>query len=196
MTITKAPITYNYAQFEAYIQQYEKADFQHIANYHLVTNCKSDFVMKSKIDGSINPYWEEIKNGTIVKEQWKRCILINDYHKRVINNASKEGIYEEFTPKEMTGRKHISDCVLTDTKTETLRYVYLEYFEGIKDKKPQYLRNGEVMDFELLRNWYDNTPNTAPSQLGQKKKVFVFTPLFTSVVDVKMEGEHIVLQHS
>ena len=70
----------------------------------LKTENPSEFVLKSKEDGSKNPYWKQI-----VKESKKCYRLVVDYKKRVENNLSKEGkSLDEYVKGSLSGKEHLS----------------------------------------------------------------------------------------
>ena len=187
-------VTLNHAELEQFIISKENSNFQQLANWHLRTK-PTDFVMKSKIDSTINPYWSNFINDEIEKDQHKRGALLTDYQVRVINNSLKEGIDTEFIPQAPKGKEHISKCVLKDTATGTKRYVSLEYYAEIKDKAPTYLLNGTEIDYMLLKNWHNRKQYQA-EQNGQSRKVNIITPSFDSIVDFKYNGVLYIIDHN
>jgi hypothetical protein len=191
--IAQATETLNHAELEAYIKTLEVNNFQQIMGVHLKTH-PTDFLMKSKIDGSINPYWSNFKNKEVIKDQHKRVPLLTDYQLRVNRNSEKEGIEEEFIAEAPKGKEHISKCIYTDTATHTKRYIAFEYFEEIKDKAPIYLINGSEVDYQLLAN-YHNREKKKAEQNGIKRKVNIFAPLFDSIVSIKNSGILYIIDH-
>ncbi len=152
----------------------------------------SNMVKTSKVDGTINPYWKtEIK-----KEQTRRLRLVTSYKGRIEGNGGKEGIDEEYTPKALSGKMHLdfADSILTDTETQTKRYIMVEWFEEIKDKPSKYLLNGTELDKAIV-NKYINYPTAKPTQLGQERKVNVMTILYQSIVSFNANGNRYILIH-
>ena len=156
-----------------------------------ITN-PSNMVLKSKVDGSLNPYWKtEIK-----KEQSRRLRLVTSYADRVGSNGAKEGIEGGYNSKALSGKKHVdfADSILTDIETETKRYVMVEWFEEIKDKPSKYVLNGTELDKAIV-NKYINYPSQKPTQLGQERKVNVMTILYPSIVSMTANGKRYILRH-
>jgi hypothetical protein len=185
--------TLNHTELEAYIKTLEVNNFQQIMGLHLNTK-PTDFLMKSKIDGSINPYWTNFKNKEVIKDQHKRVPLLTDYQLRVNRNSEKEGIEEEFIAEAPKGKEHISKCIYTDIATHTKRYIAFEYFNEIKDKAPTYLINGTQIDYQLLANYHSKDKPQA-EQNGNKRKVNIFAPLFDSIVSIKSNGILYIIDH-
>lgn len=170
--------TLNYQELEAFVRSKEGNNFQQIMAVHLRTK-STDFLMKSKIDGTINPYWVHFKNKAVIKDQTKRVPLLTDYQKRVRNNSAKEGIEEVFEAEAPKGKIHISKCLYTDIATETKRYIAFEAFEEIKDKYPTYWVGDIQVPYEAISNW--KKPKQQPAeQNGIQRKINIFAPLFQS----------------
>lgn len=144
----------------------------------------SEIVKKSKIDGSINPYWKEI-----TKQSSKSYRLVIDFKKRVGNGLTKEGksidTYQEGVLK---GKEHISNSILTDTETQTERYVMLEYFVNNPIKgETIYFHNGNIIDKTLLENWMVFRDKNYSNQ-GLDKPIRVITPNIKSIIQVNIDG--------
>lgn len=152
----------------------------------------SNMVKTCKADGSINPYWKT----NIKKQQTRRMRLVVSYKERIDSNGKKEGITEEYRPKSLSGKKHLPHCksILTDIETETKRYVMTEWFEKIKDRPSKYILDGNELDKAFV-NKFINYPTAKPDQLGQQKKVNVITILFSSIVEISMNGKRIIVEH-
>ena len=127
----KQVVSVNYAQLEQMLIECENQKLIPFMKGEFLTD-PSNMVKKSKIDGSINPFW---KSG-IKKLQNRRVRLVVSYKDRVDSNSGKEGIEVPYTPKGLSGKKHLPHCksILTDIETETKRYVMIEWFEQLKDK--------------------------------------------------------------
>ena len=180
-----------YAQLEQEIVIAEQVKPTPFIAGEILTN-PSNMVKKSKIDGSINPYW----NTAIKKHQSRRLRLVTSYADRTTGNGNKEGIEGEYTPKALSGKEHIegSDSLLTDTATRTKRYVMVEWFEEIKDKPSKYLLNGTELDKAIV-NKYINYPTAKPTQMGQERKVNVLTIGFESIVTLSLNGKKLRVIH-
>ena len=142
----------------------------------------SDMLKKSKVDGSINPFYNELR-----KVQDKTYRLVTDYQVRVWNNLIKEGkdpnTFKVESPK---GKKHISKSLLTDTETETKRYVMLEWFPEIKGRT-EFFHNGNLIDKTMFEKWEKVYENSNQKQ-GLDRNVTPITPLFESIVSFRVNG--------
>jgi len=144
----------------------------------------SEIVLKSKVDGTKNPYWKQI-----VKQSKKCYRLVVDYKKRVENNLLKEGkSLDEYIQGSLSGKKHLSKCILTD-KTDTQRYVMLEYFENspIKGETKYFVNNNEI-DKTLLSKWIVYRENN-PKNQGLEKTVHPITPKIDNIVELRVDGK-------
>ena len=144
----------------------------------------SEIVLKSKVDGTKNPYWKQI-----VKQSKKCYRLVVDYKKRVENNLLKEGkSLDEYIQGSLSGKKHLSKCILTD-KTDTERYVMLEYFENspIKGETKYFVNNNEI-DKTLLSKWIVYRENN-PKNQGLEKTVHPITPKIDNIVELRVDGK-------
>ena len=189
---TKPTIVVDYAQLEQEIIIAESTMSMPFLAGELLTN-PSNMVKKCKADGSINPYWKtEIK-----KQQSRRLKLVTSYKKRVEGNAEKEGIDTEgYEPKGLSGKEHLpyAKSILTDSETQTKRYVMVEWFAEIKDRPSQYILEGNTLDKRLVSK-YINYPTAQPTQLGQQRKVNVLTIGFDSIKRLSLNGKILVVRH-
>jgi hypothetical protein len=142
----------------------------------------TNWVKKSKEDGSINPYWKEV-----TKETKKTYLPVVNYKKRVDGNGSKEGIEGEHQLGELKGKKHISKCLLTDTETETKLYIMVEQFKEIKPSKTIYRHNGNEIDKVLFEKWITYYDNYTSQE--QNRKVEVLTLLLDRVERITINGQ-------
>jgi hypothetical protein len=74
------------------------------------------------------------KKGNPFHDQVTKCLTSNfyigsEYEKRVNNNLIKEDKENDFTSSPLSGKEHISKCVLIDTKTRTKNYLMCEWFK-------------------------------------------------------------------
>jgi hypothetical protein len=154
----------------------------------LYVTIKSDspqeFVKKSKVDGSINPYWKQI-----VKESSKTYRLVVNFKKRVENELGKEGkSVDEYQQGTLKGKKHISKCLLTDLETETEKYVMLEYFVNSPIKGvTKYFNEGNELDKSILSKWITYYEKSYDNQ-GTDKPITPITPFIKNIQQVNVDG--------
>ena len=144
----------------------------------------NELVLKSKIDGSKNPYWKEVS-----KEVFNSFRLVVNFKGRVHGNLGKEGKpttdYEE---GELKGKEHISKCLLTDKVSKTKRYVMLEYFvESPIKSTTTYFHNGNELDKKFLEKWINFTETKYDNQ-GTDRPVRVITLDIKNINQVNVDG--------
>jgi hypothetical protein len=151
----------------------------------LRTDKLSEIVLKSKQDGTKNPYWKQI-----IKESKKCYRLVVDYKTRVENNLLKEGkSLDEYVKGYLSGKEHLSKCILTDKGTKTERYVMVEYFENSPIKgETKYFSNGNELDKTLLSKWIVYR-NNDPKNQGLDKMVHPITPKLDSITQLNVDGK-------
>jgi hypothetical protein len=151
----------------------------------LRTENPSEFVLKSKEDGTKNPYWKQI-----TKESKKCYRLVVDYKTRVENNLLKEGkSLDEYVKGSLIGKEHLSKSILTDKKTKTERYVMVEYFENSPIKgETKYFSNENELDKTLLSKWIVYR-NNEPKNQGLDKMVHPITPKLDSITQLNVDGK-------
>jgi hypothetical protein len=151
----------------------------------LRTDKLSEIVLKSKEDGTKNPYWKQI-----TKESKKCYRLVVDYKTRVENNLLKEGkSLDEYVKGSLSGKEHLSKCILTDKKNKTERYVMVEYFENSPIKgETKYFSNGNELDKTLLSKWIVYR-NNEPKNQGLDKMVHPITPKLDSITQLNVDGK-------
>jgi hypothetical protein len=151
----------------------------------LKTDKLSEIVLKSKQDGTKNPYWKQI-----TKESKKCYRLVVDYKTRVENNLLKEGkSLDEYVKGSLSGKEHLSKCILTDKKNKTERYVMVEYFENSPIKgETKYFSNGNELDKTLLSKWIVYR-NNEPKNQGLDKMVHPITPKLDSITQLNVDGK-------
>ena len=139
-------------------------------------------VKKCREDGEINPYYKLLK-----KVSMKTYLLVTDYQKRVHNNLVKEGKNPDtFEVQSPSGKVHISKCILTDTETNTKRYVMLEFFPETKGTT-EYFQGNDQIGRELFSKWMTDY-NSSNEKQGLDREVKPITPLFESVVSFRVNG--------
>lgn len=184
MVIEKEVVLVNSKELENVFLELENRSVIPFIYVTLRTENLSEIVLKSKVDGTKNPYWKQI-----VKQSKKCYRLVVDYKKRVENNLLKEGkSLDEYIQGSLSGKKHLSKCILTD-KTDTERYVMLEYFENspIKGETRYFVNNNEI-DKTLLSKWIVYRENN-PKNQGLEKTVHPITPKIDNIVELRVDGK-------
>ncbi len=132
-----------------------------------LTNCSSA-LKTSKIDGSINPYYKNLK-----KYGERNYRIVNDYSKRVNKNLLAEGKPADFEAKAPKGKKHIGNCILTDTATESKYYIMVEFYPNVKGKNTYYGNdNDNVVEYSEIAKFFSETTYT---QNGLEKPINILT---------------------
>jgi hypothetical protein len=127
-----------------------------------------------------NPYYKEI-----IKKSKCNFLLCTDYSKRVNNNRLKEEKSNDFVPQAPKGKKHLSPCVLTDEKTETKLYLFVERFDEIKPKV-QYFHNDEPIDKAMFEAFLPKQYESNTQDLDREVKPLTY--LFESIVAFSFRG--------
>ena len=130
-----------------------------------LTNCASA-LKTSKVDGSINPYYKGLK-----KYGERNFRIVNDYSKRVNKNLLAEGKPADFVPKAPKGKKHIGNCILTDTATESKYYLMVEFYPNVKGKNTYY-GNDNIVEYNEIAKFFSDTVYT---QNGLEKPINILT---------------------
>ena len=181
-TTTKTQVRVNNEEIEMIFREIENQVPTPFISVTLCTDFRN-MVKKSKIDGTINPYYKELK-----KVQTKTYRLVTDYEKRVHNNLIKEGKNpNDFQVESPKGKVHISKSVLKDTETGTKRYVMLEWFKEIKGSEPTYNHNGNEIDKRMFEKWITDY-NSSNQKQGLDREVTPITPMFDSIVSFRVNG--------
>ena len=127
-----------------------------------------------------NPYYK-----AVVKKSKCNFLLCTDYSKRVNNNRLKEEKSNDFVPQAPKGKKHLSECVLTDEKTETKLYLMVERFDEIKPKV-QFFFNDEPIDKAMFQEFLPKQYESNTQDLN--REVMPLTYLFNSIVAFSFRG--------
>jgi hypothetical protein len=127
-----------------------------------------------------NPYYKEI-----IKKSKCNFLLCTDYGKRVNNNRLKEDKENDFVPQAPKGKKHLSPCVLTDEKTETKLYLFVERFDEIKPKV-QFFFNDEPIDKAMFQEFLPKPSDSGTQDLEREVKPLTY--LFDSIVAFSFRG--------
>ena len=179
MNTTKQEVLVSTSELETLFNETINSPFVSITS---LTPFRND-VKKSKDDGTINPYYRQIMKLT--KRNYK---VVKDYHQRVITQLMKEGKDPStFELKPLSGKKHLTDCILTDTETETKRYVMVEYFDEVKGKS-EYFHNNDPIGMEMFEKWvvfYEKKSN----HQGLDRNVHPITLDLENILEVSMNGK-------
>ena len=146
---------------------------------HLVTETKVRMNKKG------NPYHEQI-----VKCLSSNFYIGSEYEKRVNNNREKEGVETDFVSSPLSGKNHISKCVLTDTKTQTKFYVMCEWFKR-SYPKVEYKYNGNSIDRQLFQSFEVKRKESEKQQI--ENKVNIVTYLIESIKEIRMNRTRYIL---
>jgi hypothetical protein len=133
-----------------------------------------------KMNKTGNPYF-----GRVTKRSSCNYLMGNDYEKRVTTNGEREGV-EGFKVGELSGKKHISKCVLIDTKTETTHYVMVERFDEIHPKN-EYLFEGNRIEKQLFQQYMVSVSENKSQP--QERKVMVITPKIDNIREMSINKE-------
>ena len=181
MVTTKDVVVVNDTEIEQILRDVENQVPVPFVSFTLNTDF-TGMVKKSKVDGTINPYYKEMR-----KVQTKTYRLVTDYEKRVHTNLIKEGKDPNtFNVESPKGKVHISKSLLTDPETHTKRYVMLEWFPEIKGKT-EYYHNENKIEEQLFEKWKTNYQSSNEKQ-GLDREVKPITPLFESIVSFRVNG--------
>ena len=171
----KQTITINQQELITLLSSVEKSTF-----VNLVTETKV------RMNKTNNPYFDKV-----IKRSKCTYLMGNDYEKRVIVNYTKEGIEETFEVEELKGKKHISKCVLVDTKTESVYYVMVERFDEIKPTT-EYLFENNTIDKVLFESFMTKVYESKKQEC--ERKVMVITPKIENIKEMSLNGNHYIVQ--
>ena len=135
------------------------------------------------------------KKGNPYHEQITKCLSSNfyigsEYEKRVNNNREKEGKETDFVSSPLSGKNHISKCVLTDTKTQTKFYVMCEWFKR-SYPKVEYKYNGNSIDKQMFESYLVKRKESEKQQI--ENKVNIVTYLIESIKEIRMNRTRYIL---
>jgi hypothetical protein len=149
-------------------------------------------LQKTKDTKEINPYFKQI-----FKISQKTYRLVTNYEQRVKNNLVKEGKNpNDFKVEAPKGKKHITDAILTDTSTETKRYLNIEYFKDVKNTIPtKYEFQGKNIDKLLFQKWISNTENKNNEKQNLENKVYPIHPNFDNILQISVNNTIYEIQH-
>lgn len=150
------------------LNQVEKPTFVHIVMETPVRMKKTD-----------NPYF-----GLITKRSSGNYLIGMEYGKRVNKNLEKEEMESDFVVEPPKGKKHISKCVLIDTKTETVHYLMMERFDEIHPQI-EFKQGQDPIEKQLFEQFL--YPTYKSKKQGQDRKVMVITPKLTNIKEMSID---------
>ena len=126
-----------------------------------------------------NPYYED----KVIKHQSSNFYIGSTYEDRVNNNRLKENKENDFVSSIPSGKRHISKCILTDTKTETKFYLMCEWFKRSYPKISYKFQNDSI-DKVLFEDYIVKRTESVKQDLD--KKVNIVTYGIESIKEVRM----------
>ena len=126
-----------------------------------------------------NPYYED----KVIKHQSSNFYIGSTYEDRVNNNRVKEDKENNFVSSIPSGKRHISKCILTDTKTETKFYLMCEWFKRSYPKISYKFQNDSI-DKVLFEDYLVKRTESVKQDLD--KKVNIVTYGMESIKEVRM----------
>jgi hypothetical protein len=147
-----------------------------------------NIVMETKVrmNKTGNPYF-----NLITKRSKTNFLIGNDYETRVNSNEKKEGLEGDFVSMAPSGKKHISKCVLVDTKTENTHYLMVERFDEIKPTT-EFIFEGNEIEKQLFESYMVKVSET--SRQDQDKKVMVITPKIENIKELSLNGTRYIVE--
>jgi hypothetical protein len=137
------------------------------------------------------------KKGNPYHEQVTKCLSSNfyigsSYEDRVNNNRVKEGVENDFVSSPLSGKNHISKCVLTNTNQENGVKFYLmcEWFKR-SYPKVEYKYNGNSIDRQLFQSFEVKRKESEKQQI--ENKVNIVTYLIESIKEIRMNRTRYIL---
>ena len=148
---------------------------------HLVTETKVRMNKKG------NPFYEQIK-----KVLTSNFYIGSEYEKRVNVNREKEGKETDFVSSPLSGKVHISKCVLTNTNQENgvKYYLMCEWFKR-SYPKVQYIHNGNSIDKQIFESYLVKRKESEKQDL--EKKVNIVTYSMENIKEIRMNRTRYIL---
>ena len=125
-----------------------------------------------------NPYHDQV-----IKHLSSNFYIGSNYEDRVNNNLIKEDKENTFVSSTPSGKRHISKCILTDTKTETKFYLMCEWFKRSYPKVSYKFQNDSI-DKVLFEDYLIKRTESVKQDLD--KKVNIVTYGIESIKEVRM----------
>ena len=108
--------------------------------------------------------------------------LGNSYEDRVRSNQEKEGLVPDFVSQSPKGKKHITTCILTDTKTETKRFLMVERYEKMNPKNDYIVDGNDPIEKHLFEKWM--VKSYSSNTQDQEKEVFPLTFNVDNIISI------------
>lgn len=145
-------------------------------------------VMETKVrmNKTNNPYFDKV-----IKKSSCNYLIGNDYETRVNSNEKKEGLEGDFISMAPSGKKHVSKCVLVDTKTESTHYLMVERFDEIKPKN-EFVFEGNEIDKQIFESFMVKVSES--SRQDQERKVMVITPMIKNIKEISLNGTKYMIE--
>jgi hypothetical protein len=130
------------------------------------------------------------KKGNPFHDMVTKCLTSNfyigsNYENRVNNNRVKEGIENDFVSSPLSGKRHISKCILTNTNQENGVKFYLmcEWFKR-SYPKISYEFEGNSIERELFKSYEVKRKESEKQEV--ENKVNIVTYGMESVQEIRM----------
>jgi hypothetical protein len=134
---------------------------------------------KVRMNKKGNPYYDD----KVIKCLSSNFYIGSTYEDRVNNNLVKEDKENNFVSSTPSGKRHISKCILTDTKTETKFYLMCEWFKRSYPKISYKFQNDSI-DKVLFEDYLVKRTESVKQDLD--KKVNIVTYGMESIKEVRM----------
>jgi len=157
-------------QLETLLMGVEKSTFVHLVTETIV-----------KMNKTNNPFFDKV-----IKRSSCNFLIGNDYEKRVQTNEKKEGLEGNFQSGVLSGKEHITKCVLKDKTTGLKRYLMVERFKEVKPKV-DFIFEGNSIDKTLFESYMGKVSENKSQP--QENKVVVNTYLLESIKQISLDGE-------
>jgi hypothetical protein len=134
-----------------------------------------------------NPYYKQIR-----KVLTSNFYIGSEYEKRVNGNREKEGLESDFVSSPLSGKRHISKCVLTNINQENGVKFYLmcEWFKR-SYPKVHYLHNGNSIDKHIFQSY--EVKRKESEKQGVENKVNIVTYGMDSIKEIRMNRTRYIL---
>jgi hypothetical protein len=143
----------------------------------------SNFLKTSKVDGTNNPYFKQVKKVTE-----RNFRLLPDYEQRVRTWREKEGHQnpDAFVTENAKGKVRVKNAIFEGEKDSSVKYIMLESFQKIKSKV-RFEFQGNSIEKAILERWFSDRENSSQKQELQIP-VNVLTPKLENIFQVSYKG--------
>ena len=125
-----------------------------------------------------NPYHDQV-----IKHLSSNFYIGSTYEDRVNNNLVKEGKENTFVSSTPSGKRHISKCILTDTKTESKFYLMCEWFKRSYPKVSYKFQENSI-DKVLFEDYLVKRTESVKQDLDNKVNIVTYG--MESIKEVRM----------